>query len=407
MSGRRTIKSKLVVSFVIAVGLSFLCTFLITFLIVRNDFNKVKEESISTIVNYGTANLTARIDEMFASAEAIAADDVIANPEVPLEDKIAKMDQYGEKLGLGGSLGYISEDGYLTSTDGYENDISQKQYCIDLFKEIPYISYPQFNTATGKQIIFIGVPRYYNGKLVGAMTCCFDSSVLSDLVADLSYIGEGHSYMISDTGLTISSDNIDDVLNNYNILEAAKEDSSLKGLADLHQTMIETEAGCLEFEGSYYFYDKVRNGVNWTLIFELPKSTFNSETINIATVFVASMIVTILIVIVISVIIGSALGKRMTKLNSRLKKIAKGDFTGSADEKESSKRDELGEIYLSLDQTHAQLKEDITTVVDISEDLNYQISNTLMDSDGNIIIDSNRLLHLSHKLEDLAAQYKL
>ena len=108
MSGRRTIKSKLVVSFVIAVGLSFLCTFLITFLIVRNDFNKVKEESISTIVNYGTANLTARIDEMFASAEAIAADDVIANPEVPLEDKIAKMAQYGEKLGLGGSLGYIS-----------------------------------------------------------------------------------------------------------------------------------------------------------------------------------------------------------------------------------------------------------------------------------------------------------
>ena len=306
MTGNKDIKTYLVKNFVIAVGLSFLFAFLITFIIVSRDFNNIKKQSISTIVNDEAGTITARIDEMFASAKTIAADEVIANPNVPLDKKITKMSQYGHQLGIG-SLGYITKEGYLTSTDGFENDISERQYFKDLMQDIPYISYPQFNTATGKQIIFIGVPRYYNGEIVGAMTCCFDSSVLSDLVTQLNYMGEGRSYMISDTGLTIASYDLDAVLNNYNILELAETDSSLKESAKIHEIMLSNESGYLEFDNKYLFYDNVRNGANWTLVFELPKSVFSREIYSILKVFVFCMIVTISIVVVVSLNLGKKL----------------------------------------------------------------------------------------------------
>lgn len=370
--GKRSIKSYLVKYFVLVVGLSFLAIFLFTFVKVAGDLSRVKSESISRIVSDGTETITARIDEMFACAKAIAADDVIANPDVPLESKIAKMTEYGEKLNIG-SLGYISKEGYLTSTDGFENDISERQYYKDLMVDKPYISYPQFNTATGKQIIFIGVPRYFNGEIVGAMTCCFDSSVLSDLVNQLSYQGKGRSYMISDTGLTIASYNLDDVLNNYNILEAANEDASLEKAARIHQEMLDKESGNLVFEDNYLFYDKVRDGANWTLVFELPKRVYNQEVRNLISIFAVLMIVGTGIVVAVSVILGDRLGRRMNQLSQYLGQVATGDFTISIDQKEAEKPDEIGNIYRSLNQTVTDVGDALNSMKQITEELHSQV----------------------------------
>lgn len=196
----------------------------------------------------GAANITARIDEMFASAYTIASDEMIANPNIPFEEKKAKLEKYGKDR---------------------------------------EISYPQFNTATQKQIIFIGVPRYYEGKIVGAMTCCFDNSKLSELVSSLSYMNQGEAYMISDTGITIASYQLEDVLNSFNILEAAKEDSSLQEEADVHQYMLEHDAGYTKFGKEFLFFDKVQDGANWTLIFKISESFFYKEIMKLIGIFAA------------------------------------------------------------------------------------------------------------------------
>lgn len=366
------IKKYLIKNFVLAVGIAFIAIFVVTFLIVTNDVKNIKTQSISRIVADGTDTITARIDEMFASAYTIASDETVANPKISFEEKKAKLEKYGEDRGIS-SLGYISAEGYLISTDGFENDISERQYYKDLMKGGLYISYPQFNTATGKQIIFIGVPRYFDGEIVGALTCCFDSSVLSELVSNLTYMGEGRSYMVSDTGLTIASYNMDDVLNNYNILEAAKEDSSLAESAKIHEEMIGNEAGLTELHGNYLFYDKVQDGANWTLVFELPKNVFNQEIYKLVVNFVVFTLIGILVVIVVSFTLGNRLGNRLVRLSCYLKDVAQGNFTIRLEESEIKKSDEIGEIYRSLDLTLKGVGDTLNSMKNITEELVSQV----------------------------------
>ncbi len=365
---KSSIKGYLNKHFMLIVGFSFLVIFLVTFIIVERDMRNVKEQSIARIVNDGAQNLTAKIDCMFASAYTIAADEVIADPSIPFEEKRDKLVRYGEERNIS-SLGYISKEGYLISTDGFENDISERQYYKDLMAGGLYISYPQFNTATGKQIIFIGVPRYYNGEIVGAMTCCFDSSVLSELVAELNYMGEGRAYMISDTGLTIASYNLDDVLNNYNILEAAKEDASLEEAAIVHQRMINHESGSDYLNGNMLFYDKVRDGANWTVVLEIPKKLYFKEIYQLVIIFVMFTAIGLSIVAISSLMLGTKLGKRLKRLSASLEEVSTGNFLLEFDQVELENRDEIGDIYRSTRRTVTDIGHTLNSMKQITTEL--------------------------------------
>ncbi len=365
---KKSIKSYLVKQFVFVVGIAFLLIFFVTFYIVARDMENIKKQSISRMVADGAANITARIDEMFASAYTIASDEMIANPNIPFEEKKAKLEKYGKDREIS-SLGYISAEGYLISTDGFENDISERQYYKDLMQGGLYISYPQFNTATQKQIIFIGVPRYYEGKIVGAMTCCFDSSKLSELVSSLSYMDQGEAYMISDTGITIASYQLDDVLNSFNILEAAKEDSGLKEEADVHQYMLDHDAGYTKFGKEFLFFDKVQDGANWTLIFKISESFFYKEIMKLIGIFAVFLVLGIVVVCIVSFRLGSRFGNRLMRLKGHLGDVAEGDFLIELEQKELEEGDEIGEIYRSLERILMDVGNALNSMKNITVDL--------------------------------------
>lgn len=397
-TARRSIKSILIRNFSIGVSIAFILIFLATFTIVEKDIKNIKEQSISRMLADGADTITARIDIMFATAQTVAADPVVSNPNISFEDKRDILTQYAAERNIM-SIGYISGEGYLTGTDGFENDISQKQYCIDLLKGIPYISHPQFNTVSQSQIIFIGVPRYYNGQIVGAMTCCFDSTVLSDLVEGLRYMEKGRAYMISDTGLTIASDNMDDVLNNYNILEAAAEDSSLAKAAEVSQYMIDTEKGITSLGSNLLFFDKVQDGANWTLVFEIPKSQFNSEIYTLMAVLIGLAVVGIIIIVAISFTVGSKLGNRLTKLSYHLEQVAHGDFTTQLEEKDSLQQDEIGDIYRNLSLTIRDIGKTLTGMKEVTSDLANQVA--VLNKTSSIL--ENGSLRVSDSVGDITA----
>lgn len=389
MKKKKSIKRYLIKNFVLVVGIAFLAIFLLTFFRVANHMENIKRQSISRMVADGVETITARIDVMFADAYTIASDEIVADPNIPFEEKKEKLEKYGKDRGIS-SLGYISKEGYLISTDGFENDISERQYFKDLMQGKIYISYPQFNTATNKQIIFIGVPRYYKDEIVGAMTCCFDSSTLSDLVTNLSYMGEGKAYMISETGTTIASTNMDDVLNCYNILDEAKADPSLKKAAEVHEKMLEEDVGNTKLDDNLLFFDKVQNGANWTIIFELSEKSFYREITEMVIIFIVMMFIGIGIVIATSILLGSKLGNRMLYLSKHLEEIAQGDFSVELDEKELEKSDEIGIIYRALNRTVSDIGDTLTEMKEITQDLAMQME-TLDNNSENLKSGTNRV----------------
>lgn len=374
---RKSIKANLIQSFSISICLCFLIIFGITFAVVKSDFTDVKQNSIESVLDEASQNVTAEIKSMYQTAYAIAADYDIYTTKTDFAAKKDKLVEYANTLGIN-SIGYITAQGYLTSTDGFENDISERQYYKDLMAGGKYISNPSFNTATNTQIIFIGVPLYEDGKTVGAITCTFNSSYMSDIIAKFNYLGEGEAYMISSDGTVIASTDENQVLNSYNMITAADEDSSLKDSAALHQKMIDGNGGFESLGNSYYVYDKVDDSNNWTIVFTISKSLFNSEVSGLITIFIISGIIAILVVVALSFVIGSTLGNRLLGLKNCLSTVADGNFNAELSKKELKREDEIGVIYNSLQSTIDSIRSTLNGIKDVTNELSGQI--TFLDS---------------------------
>lgn len=372
MEKRSSIRRELIKNFTIGIGGAFIIIFIATFFVVRSDVKNLKENSINRLVLDASKSVAKEIDRMFATAYTIAADKDVYTTETTFEQKKDILIAYAEARGIN-SIGYITKEGYLTSTDGFENDISDRDYFKNMMKGGNYISNPSFNTATNKQIIFIGVPLYEDGNIVGAMTCTFDSEYMSEFIENLTYMDTGEAYMLSNKGTVIASMNMDDVTNKYNIIEAAEEDASLKDAAEVHKQIIAGESGMVELDGNYLFYDKVPIDENWTIVFKLPVTVFNSEIMSIVYMFTAFAVFAVIIVIAISIMIGTKLGRRLKKMRDHLGTIASGDFRIQIEENELKSKDEIGQIYESLKSTIEAIGDTINSMKNITENLSDEI----------------------------------
>lgn len=237
----KSIKSYLIKTFSISSAIVFAIIFILTGALVGTRLLDMKSTAIFNTLGAASDNLTAQIDAMYASAYAIAADPDINDPSQGFDAKKDKLVNYQNQLGIN-SIGYITAEGYLTSTDGFENDISDRQYFKDMMGGGVYISNPSYNTATGKMIIFVGVPLKNNDNIVGAMTLTFDASKLTDLISNIQYEGTGSAYMLSSDGTYIAGGDQEKVTNKFNAVSNSAVDASLKGLAGVEQKMIDAKA---------------------------------------------------------------------------------------------------------------------------------------------------------------------
>ncbi len=147
--GSKSLKGFIVSRTVTLVACAFAAIFWITFMMVKDAIVNVKTQDLTLIVDDASERMTAQINSMYAMAQSIAADEDIYNPDITFEDKKDKLAEYAKTLNIS-SIGYITAQGQLTSTDGFKNDISSRQYFKDMMNGKNYISNPSFNTATQK-----------------------------------------------------------------------------------------------------------------------------------------------------------------------------------------------------------------------------------------------------------------
>ena len=358
----KSIKSYLIKGFSISSAVVFIILFVVIGFTAGGSIKTMKSNAIFNTLTAASDNITAQIDTMYATAYAIASDPDIYDQSISYENKKPKLEKYASELGIN-SIGYITGEGYLTSTDGFENDISDRQYFKDMMAGGKYISDPSFNTATGKQIIFVGVPLKDGDRIVGAMTLTFDASKLGDLINGISYQGAGSAYMLGATGNYIAGPDQDKVTNKFNAVSEAAVKAELKEQADVESKMIAaSEQGQSSFNGNHVFWIKPESGVSWTLVFTIPSAVFNSELMQMNTLFVVAGVIGILLFTVTSYVIGSIIGKRLTGLKTVLVKIADGDFTAKLNKDEMNSPDEIGIIYRSLQDTLQAVRNTVEAV---------------------------------------------
>lgn len=307
----------------------FLIACLISGVIANRQIFSLKMESINKIVTNTTEIIREQVHSKIILTQSIAANQQIAQAKT-FEEAKAALDEYviqfGEMYGIQ-SIGFISEAGYLNSTDGFENDVHTREYVQMAKNKEMYVSSPSFNTTTQKQIFFVSVPRIVNGQSVGALTCTFESSYLSELTNQIKYNNVGTSYMLDATGTVIASSNFEEVQNAYNLIEASKEDASLQEMATIQERMLQGESGIAKIRGNQYvIYTSVPNSDGWSIAFQVPASEMKREANLIAIIFVFGALLGVIAFIIIAVLVGRGMGKNLKELVAVIQELAKGNY---------------------------------------------------------------------------------
>ena len=217
---------------------------------------------------------------------------------------------------------------------GDKIDYSDRAYFKAAMQGQSYISEPITSRIDGSIVYVIAVPLWEDGnvggKVAGVVTLDPDSSFLVDIMKSLQISKNSGAYMIDQNGVTIA-DTVIDTINQQNIEEEAKTDSSLSALAQIHTKMRARESGTARYTingvQKMAAYAPIEGTNGWSVSVTAPTSDF------MGSVYVA-VGVTILLVIaalIISALIAAALAARIGTpihiCSDRLEKFAEGDFT--------------------------------------------------------------------------------
>lgn len=374
---KKGIKQFLVTSINTPILIALAIVFIVTYSVIRSNIYELKFDALDNLIDNANKTVSTRFESDFNMAHSVSIDTIVSDPTKTFEEKKDRLNQLVKEYGVK-SIGYISGEGYLKSTDGYENDVSSKPYYKDIMKGNRYISNPQYNPQTGKHIIFIGYPvKDADGNIFSAITMTFEAEYLSKITNEVKYEGKGDCYILGSDGTVIASDNIEKVENQYNLIEASKEDKSLSEIAAIQEEMIAGKSGDAEFSDGttkYVFYRNIEGTHGWSIAFEIEKSVIKKVITRIARLFLSLGVLAIAVTVFVSLKVGNSISKRLVSLTKDIEVLATGDFT--VDIKEETKDDEISLINNSLKDTVESIS---TTLKSVKESV------VILDTESNLL----------------------
>jgi len=188
--------------------------------------------------------------------------------------------------------------------------------------------------ATGKIVTIFAVPirktEDMNSPVVGVLMARKDGTqTLSNLVAELKTPYEsGYAFLLNEKGTTIAHRNQEFVNNQFNPVEEAVKDSSLRSLAEMVTSAFKKKSGKTE----YYYdgkdligaYSKVP-GFNWVLFLSIEKSEIEDKLSQISIAIIMIGIICLIAGVIVAVGVGRSIAKPVISMVEASKDITQGE----------------------------------------------------------------------------------
>ncbi len=217
---------------------------------------------------------------------------------------------------------------------GDKIDYSDRAYFKAAMQGQSYISEPITSRIDGSIVYVIAVPLWEDGnvggKVAGVVTLDPDSSFLVDIMKSLQISKNSGAYMIDQNGVTIA-DTVVDTINQQNIEEEAKTDSSLSALAQIHTKMRAGESGTANYTingvQKIAAYAPIEGTNGWSVSVTAPTSDFMGSVYVAVGVTILLVVVALIISALIAAALAARIGTPIRICSDRLEKFAEGDFT--------------------------------------------------------------------------------
>lgn len=300
-------------------------------------------------------NISSRIEIDLAYIEALARNTIINDQSISFEEKAEFFEKEAKRTGFTAfSIAELNGDSTIYNQTGQKINVSDRDYFNKALKGETNITDVFVSIESNDTLLVIATPIYENGIISGVLYGSKTGTELSHISVEVGYGESGYGYIINNLGTTVGHPNEQLVLNQFNVIEASRNDDNLAELSVLvKDKMLSRESGY----GDYLFNGSERisgfapiKDTPWIMVLAVEKAEILSEIRRIQTVLFYLAIASLLLGIIVTYFVSNSISKPIEKITKLIKLMAELDFSNNTSEsnKAYERKDEIGEMARSL-----------------------------------------------------------
>lgn len=397
----KTIKTKILLCMLLTIAISFSILGATSIYLNYTNSTKLLKEVMTETANISSQRIAQEISSYVNVATDAGCVARLSDPNLSVATKKEIIDQRASLHGF--------TRGDIIGLDGNSifsgNNYTDRIYFQKAIKGISYISEPLISKTTGKLSIIIAAPIWKNGvpdtEIVGVVYFVPQETFLNDIVSKIHISPNSAAYAINSEGYTIA-DNVEGTIMTQNIEQEAKNDSSLKRLANIHEKMRNGENGFGMYKingvSKFSAYSPIPDINGWSIALVAPQKDFLSSTYFSIIVTLILLLISLAVVAVIAYKLANGIGNPIKDFAQRLKALSFGDLT--SDVPKSKSKDEIGilsDATASIIGTFKDIIMDIDLILGEMAEGNFKVKS----KNPNMYIgDFKSVLDSIHKIID-------
>ena len=266
-------------------------------------------------------------------------------------------------------IGLVFPDGIAHYvTDSSTASLGDRDYIIKAFSGISNVSDVLISRVINRPVVMLAAPVYQTGEdtspVVGVLIARKDGGTfLAELVEQIR-VGRksGYGFLVNSEGTFAAHPNIDLVLSQFNPIEEAKNDPSLKSLADMVSRVIKEKSGNASYiqDGKEMIcaFTEIP-GHPWLMVLVMERSEAMSSILRIRYTMLAIGAICTIIGVFIALFMGRSIAKPVVGMAITLKDIGQGDLTRRIN---LFSKDEIGDLSQNFNATLESIKNLIFTI---------------------------------------------
>ena len=329
MTKRFSIRNKLIIIF----GLLILVACItLGLLAVRKARKAVTEKVEVHLIDKATdtANIIdGRLNAFLQLLEGISRMPAFRDPAISYTEKTRMLDKEAAFNNQILDLNISDRKGNLYTSDGKSTNISHLAWYEASNGGQTFFAEPFMSPVLNKLVIAVIVPVMDNNNHVASLVALIDGMWLSDQIDDIVVGQTGYCYILGIKGNTIAHKNSELVTKAANAIDMAKNDASLREVANFQKRSLETD----ESEIGYYSYKGQRNiasfatikSTDWSVIIAAPVNEFLGTVAVLRASLLGIGVIILVIALVVVFFVAQAMVKPIGVTVEALRNIAQGD----------------------------------------------------------------------------------
>ena len=274
--------------------------------------------------------IDGRVTAFWQFLEGIARMPAFRDPNISYMEKSSLLDKEAAFNQDILQLNIADRNGILYTGDGKATDISHLAWYTNSNGGQRFFAEPFMSPVLHKLVMAVIIPVMDDNKNhISSLVALIPGNWLTDSIDDIVVGQTGYCYVLGLTGTTIATKDFRRVEEMENVEQQAKNDTSLRSLAEFEHMAVEIDDPSIDFY-TYKGINKIASyatmkTTDWTVIVNAPKDEFMGtvNTLRLSMIGIGAIILVIALVVVY--IVASAMVKPIQTAVDALQNIAQGE----------------------------------------------------------------------------------